>query len=181
MPTFFGAPVPKHVPGEHQRAAAIVMSYFHPWTLRQQDADDHVKYAGALRSTDETWQDALEKWLSGNVLCEEAKQYVCNFLSVHRMRPRDDDSDDGNSLDIASDEELEVSRTSLAEALGTRVGGKENDGVDATDAGPTHFQNSSSAIELNQDIWNSVIENEAAKIPAFMEPQALSDILAAAK
>ena len=29
-PAFFGSPVPRHQPGEHQRAAAIVMAYFHP-------------------------------------------------------------------------------------------------------------------------------------------------------
>jgi len=69
VPTFFGAPVPRHSSGEHQRAAAIVMSYFHPWTLREGDADEHVKYAGGLRASDESWQDAMQTWLDGNVLC----------------------------------------------------------------------------------------------------------------
>ena len=69
-PAFFGAPVPRHQPGEQQRAAAIVMTYFHPWTLRHEDADDHVKYAGHLRGANQTWQDALEVWLDGNVLCQ---------------------------------------------------------------------------------------------------------------
>ena len=55
VPTFFGAPVPRHAAGEHQRAAAIVISYFHPWTLRQNDADEHVSYAGSLRNDKETW------------------------------------------------------------------------------------------------------------------------------
>ena len=49
VPTFLGAPLPRHSQGEHQRSAAIVMTYFHPWTLRKQDADSHVKYAGSLR------------------------------------------------------------------------------------------------------------------------------------
>ena len=87
VPTFFGAPVPKHTSGEHQRAAAIVMCYFHPWTLRKNDASDCVKYAGALRASDETWQDALQKWLEGHIICQEAKQYIGYFLSVHRVRP----------------------------------------------------------------------------------------------
>ena len=181
MPTFFGTPVPRHTPGEHQRAAAIVMSYFHPWTLRIDDADNHVKHASCLRGQDQTWQDALQLWLSGNVLCQEAKQYVGNFLSVHRMRPRDDDSDEGNSQDIVSDEELEISRASLKDALTTRVGGKDSEGATTNDAGPTHFENSVAAIEKNQEIWGSTVGNVDAQIPSFVEPKALDDIMAAAK
>ena len=43
------------------------------------------------------------------------------------MRPRDDDSDDdGNSQDTVSDEDLEISRATLHDALLTRIGGREN-------------------------------------------------------
>ena len=59
-----------------------------------------MPYAGELRSIDQTWQDALMQWLKGSVLCAQAKRYVGNFLSVHRVRPRDDESDDCNSDDI---------------------------------------------------------------------------------
>ena len=97
VPPFAGAPAPRHRPGEEQRAAAIVMAYFHPWTLRQADAEEHVPYAGCLRRTDESWQDALGTWLHGHVLCEEARRYVGNFLSVHRVRPQDEASEDGNT------------------------------------------------------------------------------------
>ena len=136
------------------------MAYFHPWTLRHADADEHVKYAGQLRDANETWQDALEVWLDGNIICQEAAKYVGNFLSVHRMRPRDDDeSNDGNSQDIASDEELEISRHELIAALATRIGGKDNARDDEDElGGPTHFQNSTAAIALNQSIWNVVRE-----------------------
>ena len=182
-PAFFGAPVPRHQPGEQQRAAAIVMAYFHPWTLRHEDADEHVKYAGHLRADDETWQDALEVWLDGNVICQEAARYVGNFLSVHRMRPRDDDdSNDGNSQDIASDEELEISRHELADALTTRIGGKDNarDDADQT-GGPTHFQNSTAAIALNQSIWQTSLDKECATVPRFVEPETLQVVLDAAR
>ena len=182
-PTFMGAPVPKHRPGEQQRAAAIAMAYFHPWTLRQNDADQHVKYAGQLRGSNEPWQDALQCWLDGNIVCEEAAKYVSNFLSVHRMRPRDDDeSDDGNSQDIASDEELEISRSELMDALTTRIGGKGNEECDAdAGGGLTHFQNSMAAIALNQNIWRTNLENKSAKVHAVVEPEALQKILDAAK
>ena len=158
------------------------MSYFHPWTLRQSDSDDHVKYAGALRSDEETWRDAMQTWLDGNVLCQEAKQYICNFFAVHRMRPRDDDDeDDCNSQDVVSDEELEISKASLADALATRIGGKEGQDTDTTDKGPSHFQNSAAAVELNQNRWNSVLDNQDAQIPTFLEPKELDEVLAAAK
>jgi len=96
------------------------------------------------------------------------------------MRPRDDDSDGGNSQDIVSDEELEISRASLEDALATRVGGKETDGKE-DDAGPTHFQNSTSAIAMNQSIWEAQLENDGAQVPSFIEPQALQEVLKAAK
>ena len=109
------------------------MSYFHPWTLRSADADEHVKYAGSLRSSGESWQDALHKWLDGNILSHEAQRYIRNFFNVHRMRPHDEENDDCNSDDIVSDEELEVSRSSLAEALATRIGGREGNDEDVTE------------------------------------------------
>ena len=59
------------------------------------------------------WQDAMQTWFNGNILSLESKRYIDNFLAVHRMRPRDDEADSGNSDDIASDEELEL----LGEAL----------------------------------------------------------------
>ena len=43
--------------------------------------------------------------LDGHTLCEEARRYVANFLSVHRVRPQDEASEDGNSENIVSDEE----------------------------------------------------------------------------
>ena len=182
-PTFFGSPVPRHSPGEQQRAACIVMSYFHPWTLRKGDADQHVSYAGELRKSGESWQDALQLWLDGSVVCQEAKRHVGNFLVVHRVRPGDEDSDGGNSDDIASDEELEVSRSCLEEALATRIGGRERQAEEAEDDvdQPTHHQNSASAISLNQDIWSSQLDNVAAKVPQFLEPETLQDILKEAR
>ena len=101
-----GSPIPRHRPGEQNRSAAIVMSYFHPWTLRSKDAEQHVPYAGELRKPEETWQEALQFWLEGNVLCHESAKYINNFMSVHRVRPGDDETDDCNSDDIISDEEL---------------------------------------------------------------------------
>ena len=99
------------------------------------------------------------------------------------MRPRDDDdSNDGNSQDIASDAELEISRHELADALATRVGGRDNARGDAGEGdGPTHFQNSTAAIVLNQSIWQTALDRETATVPRFVEPEALWKVFAAAR
>ena len=91
------------------------------------------------------------------------------------MRPRnDDESNDGNSQDIASDEELEISWHELIVALATRIGGKDNARDDEDElGGPTHFQNSTAAIALNQSIWKTSLEKECATEPRFVEPEAL--------
>ena len=183
VPSFAGAPVPRHAAGQHQRAAMIVMTYFHPWTLRHTDGDAHVPYAGELRSIEQDWQEALTQWLNGNVVCAEAKRYVSNFLAVHRVRPRDDESDCGISDDIVSDEELQVSNVSLADALITRIGGqqqKENRSSDGKDESLSHFQNSEAAITLGQSIWGSSCGNssssDARVAPSFVAPQSIENV-----
>ena len=63
-------------------------------------------------------------WLDGGILCEEARRYVGNFLSVHRMRPVDDDASGAdNSDDLLSDEDLALSSDSLLDVLHARIGG----------------------------------------------------------
>ena len=164
-PSFAGAPVPRHRPGEAERAAAIVMSYFHPWTLRAANADDFVPYAGLLRPGSVTWQETLTHWLDGGILCEEAKRYVGNFLSVHRVRPRDDDEDDANSDDVVSDEELELTAADLEEALTSRIGGREKAKGDAPDEEEdegTHRANSAAGMALADKIW----AQRSAAVPA---------------
>ena len=100
------------------------MSYFRLWTLREGDADEHVPFAGQLRKANDTWQETLRTWLDGQVLCEEARRYVANVLSVHRVRHSDDDSEPENSDDLISDEDLILSSSALDEALDTRIGGR---------------------------------------------------------
>ena len=98
----------------------------------------------------------LDSWLDGGLLSEESKRYVGNFLSVHRMRPHDEESDCGNSDDIIEDEELQLSSATLEEALGTRVGGKAQsasvDEQEKAEGGASHFQNSSAAMDLGQEV-----------------------------
>jgi hypothetical protein len=109
--------LPSACPGEGERAAKITLTYFHPWTLRLEDVEPHIQDAIQLKGEHATWQVALGSWLDGNILSRESKRYVSNFLSVYRIRPTDDDSDDANSDNLASDVELEVSHANLAGAL----------------------------------------------------------------
>ena len=74
-----------------------------------------------------------------------------------------------------------MSRSSLKEALATRIGGKEDGGGDEAHKGPSHFQNSTMAISMNQDIWGAELENVNAQVPNFIEPHALQEVLASAR
>ena len=79
-----GFPVPMKRYDSSERSAMLTMSCFHPWTLRQSDAeDDHVPFAGCLRKH-ATWEETLADWLNGNVVSQESATHVSNFLSVPR-------------------------------------------------------------------------------------------------
>ena len=82
-PAFHGSPIPKHRVGEGERAAVIVMSYFHPWTTRNSDACAHVPHVSQLRGDHDSWKDALAGWLDGGIISLESKRYIGNFLCVY--------------------------------------------------------------------------------------------------
>ena len=48
-PVFQHTPLPRSGLGQTERSAAIIMTYFHPFTLRPEDADEHVRFVGGLR------------------------------------------------------------------------------------------------------------------------------------
>ena len=150
------------------------MAYFHHWTLRAADSEEHAPCAGQLRKSEECWQDALCRWLDGNILCEEARRYVGNFLSVHRVRPADEGSDVGNSDDVISDEELVLSSEALADALRTRIGGRggkaDAQELDAEDAGKGHYANSLAAVQARQETWGSGHTSQEPTVPKFNVP-----------
>ena len=65
-----------------ERSALLTMTYFYPWTLRSQEADeDHVPVAGCLRNC-LTWEEYLATWLDGNVISKESARYISNCLSA---------------------------------------------------------------------------------------------------
>ena len=98
-----------------ERSALLTMSDFHPWTLRQEDAEDHhVLFAGCLRNLS-TWEDYLVIWLDGNIISKESATYISNFLSVYRARPCDP-NDDARSDEDFSDEEFVLTEAHLEQA-----------------------------------------------------------------
>ncbi len=187
-PSFSGAPIPRHRPGEGERAARITITYFHPWTLRLADVDPHVPHASHLKGNHATWQDAMSSWLDGGILSAESMRYASNFLSVYRVRPTDDDEDEAHSDDLASDEELEVSHASLTDALETRVGGHQRFGDDDAGHEPgqscTHQENLKSGMERARAIWAADLDDASATSlsePKFVAVDGLDDGLRAAK
>jgi len=157
-PHFKGCPLPRHKTGCTERNATITMTYFHPWTLREEGSDEHVPTLQNLRQGRETWEAALRDWLDGNIICEESRRYVSNFISIHRLRPGAIDEDGlGNPDDMVQDEEVHVTRDMLDQVLETRIGGKSRQ-EDEKEVGDGHFVNSSDAISLGRDIWAKTCE-----------------------
>ena len=185
-PTFWGSPLPRRGRSTADRNACIIMTYFHPWTLQESRHDDHIPYAGALRKDSETWEGALRVWLDGNILCEESKRYIGNFMSVYRVRPGNDDDDAAseNSADMLSDEDLEVTKDMLADVLSTRIGGRQPGEESDTGEGDEHHQNSSAAIELGKDVWckaDRVLQAPKQKGYTFDDSEVQKSLAAARK
>ena len=148
-----------------------------------------VPHVTMLNTGDKPWVESMNEWLQGKILTEEAARYIRNFLCVNRMRSRDRDDDvDCRSDDIISDEELELSKEELTEALETRIGGKQP-GQKTRDIDNhmepeelSHFENSSSAIGLAQAVWGAELTGGDQKAPRFPKlPKCLTTVFKAAR
>ena len=105
-PTFAGCPMPRRGADEQERNAALIMTYFHPFTLNPDLCSEHVPFLGNLCVAGKSWHESMRHWFDGRLLCEETKRYVNNFLAVTRTRP--DEEEDARSEDKFSDDELVV-------------------------------------------------------------------------
>ena len=70
-PTFICCPMPRRGPEEANRNAALIMNYFHPYTLNEALATEHVPFLGHLCGNHHSWEAALLHWFDGRVLTEE--------------------------------------------------------------------------------------------------------------
>ena len=105
MPSFHGAPQPKHRPGEEERNAMLLMAYFRPFSLLADD-DVDVPHVAHLKKDEETWAEAAASWLNGGLSCDESKRYVQNFMNVVDMRPVTEEDAPRHDDDLFSDEEM---------------------------------------------------------------------------
>lgn len=156
-PHFKGCPLPRHHAGAAEQNAKLTMTYFHPWTLRPAWSDRHVPSAQELRGECESWSSALTQWLDGNIISLESKRFVSNFISIHRLRPGEDEEDGfANPDDIIDDEDVLVTKDMLPEVLETRIGGKAKQSDELLLLGDGHYRNSTDAIRLGRDIWSQL-------------------------
>ena len=108
------------------------------------------------------------------------------YLASRESRHKETSEDDrGGSDDMISDEELDLTKEELAEALKTRIGGKQPAAKDVdhvdTPLELCQFENSSSAIERAQTIWAAELKGEDKKGPRFSKlPKCLSTLFKAA-
>ena len=117
QPSFVHCPMPRRGQDFAERHAALIMTYFHPFTLDPTRETEHVPYLGNLTRGHQTWEDAMTSWFDGRVLCEEARRYISNFLVVSRARPETGIEEEVRSDDQASDEELYLERASFEDAI----------------------------------------------------------------
>jgi hypothetical protein len=188
VPVFQGCPMLKTKKGQEERNAMILLAYFKPWTLDEAITSEHVPHVARLRSQ-ESWVESQAEYLNGNVLCETTMQYINNFFCVNRLRPANAEHDEANSDDLLSDEDVQLSTEDLAHVLQTRKGGRETKegatgkrGTDDDDAeANTHHENSSTAMDLAQDIWGLADGKKDRKNPTFKDiPRNLDEVFRAA-
>ena len=108
-PHFARCPVPREGAGEADRNAALILTYFHPFTFEEDKSETHVPLLNQLCKPGCTWQETMLQWFDGNILCTETKTYIDNFLSMTRARPYEDELLEHSDNNF-SDEELCVDR-----------------------------------------------------------------------
>ena len=121
-PTFLHCPMPRRGEGERERNAALIMTYFRPFTLNPQWHTEDVPFLGQMCGQSDSWHASMLYWFDGHILSEESKRYIQNFLVVTRVRPEEEDMD--HSDDLLSDDELILDNSSFEEAISTRVGSR---------------------------------------------------------
>jgi hypothetical protein len=103
-----------------ERNAALVFTYFHPFTLDAAAATEEVPFLGNLCRAGMSWHGTMLHWFDGRVSCAETKRYIDNLFAVTRTRPEEEA--DGNSDDEFSDDELIIGASNFGQILKTRMG-----------------------------------------------------------
>ena len=61
---FARCPMPREGPGQEDKNAALILTYFHPFTLHADFADKHVPHMNQLRTPGASWPETLLQWFS---------------------------------------------------------------------------------------------------------------------
>jgi len=147
-PSFHGCPMPRQNAASVERNALLLMAYFHPFTLLENESDDNCPELHALLKGADSWDSAMRKWLQGNVVSAESQRFIQNFLGVTQMRPEMESiaevhSDNSGCFD-------------LTRALDTKAGTcKENAEANSdTDNDREDKKKSVAAMDLADNIWH---------------------------
>ena len=163
---FLRCPLPRRVEGEAERNAAIIMTYFHPFTLNPDWNTEDVPFLRQLCSIENSWHSSMLRWFDGRVLSDESCRYLTNFLVVNRVRPEEENME--NSDDLLSDEEFVVDNSSFLDAISTRITqrGKQSektqmhaDDIDLDDTCPPadndeNTDNTADAFKKAESYWS---------------------------
>ena len=63
--------MPRQGVDQQERNAALILTYFHPFTLNPDLGTEHVPFLGNLCTVGKSWHASLRQWFDGRILCEE--------------------------------------------------------------------------------------------------------------
>ena len=106
-----------------------------------------------MRGQQESWEDALRRWLR-RLPCAETKRHVGNFLSVYRVRPSAEA--DGNSDDDGADEPFVLAPEQLPGALRTQLPAHSHR------SGPAHNDDRAHRVEGSAASRRTVVDADVA-------------------
>ena len=159
-PRFGFCPTPRRHAEHREENARVTAVYFRPWTLRVAAAEQHVPEASQLREENENWEEALRRWLNGNILSQEARNHVANFLSVYRARPTEAE-EAGNSDDAVSDVDVQLETGDLREVFSQSAAGTPNE-LEGKVCGPKKQEVFETACSDANKTWGAADENVTA-------------------
>ena len=155
MPVFHSCPMPVHRKDAVERNSRLLLAYFHPWVIADEDAIPHVPTLATLAPGEQTnkrrWTEACTTWLSGRVLTMEMKYVIQNFFAVTRSRPQDKEVERTQSDEDISDADLDINAHDLEELLMTIPGGRRATKGRKADE---HHENAVAALAHVRQRWH---------------------------
>ena len=104
---------------EAERNAALIMMYFHRFTLHPVWNTEDVPFLGQVWAVESPCQCNMLRWFDSRILSAESCRYIQNVLVVTRVRPEEESL--ANSDDLLSDEEFVVDNLSFSNAICVRA------------------------------------------------------------